>query len=74
MNRGIIAGDRFACTAARVFDGERTLADHAVLVENGVVSAVVPRRSLPELQQRFEQMRHDGSAVSVRFRLCIESQ
>lgn len=48
MNHDIRAGGRFACAAARVFDGERTLADHAVLVEKGVVSAIVPRRSLPE--------------------------
>jgi imidazolonepropionase-like amidohydrolase len=48
MNHDIRGCGRFACTAARVFDGERTLAEHAVLVENGVVSAVIPQRSLPE--------------------------
>ena len=48
MNHDTIASGRFACTAARVFDGEHTLADHAVMVENGVVSAVVPQCSLPE--------------------------
>lgn len=39
---------RTAFSAARIFDGERILDDHAVLVENGVVSAVMPRGSLPE--------------------------
>lgn len=38
---------RFACTAARVFDGVRTVTDHAVVVESGVVSGVVPCESLP---------------------------
>lgn len=39
---------RTAFAAARIFDGDRILDDHAVLVENGVVSAVMPRGSLPE--------------------------
>ena len=38
---------RFACTADRVFDGGRTLPDHAVVIEDGVVSAVAPVSSLP---------------------------
>ena len=36
-----------AFSGARIFDGTRVLADHAVLVEAGAVSAVVPRDSLP---------------------------
>ena len=38
---------RFACTAARVYDGLRTLTDHAIIVENGVLLDVVPADSLP---------------------------
>ena len=41
-------GGRFACAATRVFDGERVFTDHAVLVDNGTVVAVMPRASLPE--------------------------
>jgi hypothetical protein len=40
------ARGRFACSGARLLDGERTLEDRAVLIEVGVVSAVVPRGSL----------------------------
>ena len=36
-----------AFSGARVFDGKRTLVDHAVLVENGMVSDVVPCDSVP---------------------------
>ena len=55
MSDKIIADDRFACWAGRVFDGERTLADHAVLIENGKVSAVVPRRAVPsDIPLRYE--------------------
>jgi hypothetical protein len=48
MDGGAKASSRFAYTAARVFDGERTLVDHAVLIQDGVISAVVPQHSLPE--------------------------
>jgi len=47
MDDGARAKARFACSAARVFDGESILEDHAVLIEGGTVSAVVPRQSLP---------------------------
>ena len=39
---------RMAVSAARLFDGGRVLTDRAVVVENGVVSAVIPRESLPD--------------------------
>lgn len=48
MNPDIRTSERYACSAARVFDGERVLDDHAVVVENGLVSAVIPRLSLPD--------------------------
>ncbi len=36
----------FACAADRVFDGTRTWIDHAVLVQNGVVSGLCPSNEL----------------------------
>lgn len=40
-------GDRTAYTSDRIFDGEHILRDHAVLIENGTVSGVVPLPDLP---------------------------
>jgi hypothetical protein len=48
MDSSTKASGRLAWAAARVFDGERTLVDHAVLVQDGVISAVLPQHSLPE--------------------------
>jgi len=48
MNDVPTAGGVLAISGARVFDGRRTLVDHAVLVAGGVVSAVVPRDSVPD--------------------------
>ncbi len=47
MKQASEAGGRFACAADRIFDGERTLTDHAVLLENGRVSGIVPFGALP---------------------------
>lgn len=47
MNGCVTGGGLVAFSGARVFDGSRTLVDHAVLVEGGIVSAVVPRDSVP---------------------------
>lgn len=47
MDLNIANTARFVCTAPRIFDGERVLQDHAVLIENGLVSAVIPQGSLP---------------------------
>jgi imidazolonepropionase-like amidohydrolase len=46
---------RLAFSAARVFDGERALRDHAVLIENGLVSAVVPRQAVPAGQPQWHE-------------------
>ncbi len=42
-----------ALSGARVFDGERTLVDQAVLVKDGLVSDVVPRDSVPREATRY---------------------
>ena len=46
---------RFAVAAGRVFTGEDVLADHAVLLEAGTVSAVVPTHELPPGVQVVEE-------------------
>ena len=55
-----ISGGVVAFSGARVFDGTRILADHAVLVAGGVVSAVVPRDSVPA-----EAVRHHEADCTV---------
>ena len=42
------ASDVFAISSAHLFDGEHILVDHAVLVEDGMVSGVVPSHSVPK--------------------------
>ncbi len=49
-----------AFSGTRVFDGKRTLMDHAVLVEGGIVSAVVPRDSVPTGAKRCHE---DGCTI-----------
>lgn len=46
---------QFACVADRVFDGERVLPDHAVVVEGRTVAAVVPATSLPTDMPRLSE-------------------
>ena len=48
-----------AVSGARVFDGERVLEDRAVLVEDGVVSGVVPRDAVPGGATLY----HDGDCT-----------
>ena len=45
----------FAVSGARVFDGEHTLVDHAVLVEGGRVSDVVPCDDVPKGTTRYHE-------------------
>ena len=42
-----IAGGAFVVSAARVFDGESTHVDHAVLIEDGMVTGLLPCDSIP---------------------------
>ena len=55
MNGGCKVSDPFAVSGARVFDGEHTLVDHAVLVEGGMVSGVVPCDDLPKGTTRYHE-------------------
>ena len=52
-------GGVFAFSGARVFDGERAVVDQAVLVEDGMVSGVVPRESVP----REAVLYHEGDCT-----------
>ncbi len=44
-----------AYSGARIFDGRQTLVDHAVLVEGGIVSAVVPCDSVGETVTHYRE-------------------
>jgi hypothetical protein len=44
-----------AFSGARIFDGRRVLADHAVMVENGTVSEVMPRASVPAAATHYHE-------------------
>ena len=55
MNHSRKVNGPFAVSGARVFDGEHTLADHAVLVESGMVSGVVPCDSVPKSMTRCHE-------------------
>jgi hypothetical protein len=59
MNHIPRAGDVFAFSGARVFDGKRTLVDRAVLVQDGMVSGIVPRDSVP----RGATLYHEGDCT-----------
>ena len=52
---------RFAYAAGRIFDGERTLEDHAVVVENDIVAGVMPRSALP----RGMPVRHEPACTII---------
>ena len=47
MNEVARADDCKAYTSERIFDGEHILRDHAVVIENGIVSGVVPLPDVP---------------------------
>ncbi|NQU09321.1 amidohydrolase family protein [bacterium] len=54
MRYGLTMGT-WAWAADRVFDGDTVLPDHAVLVQDGRVTAVVPRAAVPvDVPQRYE--------------------
>ena len=44
-----------AYSGARIFDGRQTLVDHAILVEGGIVSAVVPCDSVGETVTHYRE-------------------
>lgn len=47
-HQAALSGPQFACAADRVFDGERTLQGHAVLVRGGAVVELAPLEALPD--------------------------
>ena len=47
MTHEEVVNGRFALSAARLFDGHSTRADHAVVIEGDTVTEVVPRLALP---------------------------
>ncbi len=51
----IAPSDLYAFTAPRIFDGEKTWVDHAVLVENGVVRAIAPASQIPASARLWSQ-------------------
>ncbi|MBI3920216.1 MAG: hypothetical protein HY318_02265, partial [Armatimonadetes bacterium] len=56
MNHAPTPSNRFALTATRIFDGEKVLTGHAVLVEEGIVRSVVPIGSLPgDVQEVYDE-------------------
>jgi len=55
MNPVPTAGGVLAFSGARVFDGERTLVDQAVLVEDGTVSGIVPRDAVPRGATQYHE-------------------
>ena len=59
MNHIPRANGIFAVSGARVFDGKRVLAGRAVLVEDGIVSGVMPRDSVPKGAMQY----HEGDCT-----------